>query len=142
MNYRVVIDTNVIVSAVLNPKGKPAAILDAIVDGELLLILSDAILEEVRHVFTYSKIENLLQKNGITQRETNTLIDTLGDMALFVPGNLELNIVEDDPADNKFVACAIEGNADFLISGDHHLTELGTYEGIQILTPDEFLSQL
>jgi putative PIN family toxin of toxin-antitoxin system len=140
MNFRVVVDTNVIVSAVLNPKGKPAAVLDAIVDGDLLLIVSDAILEEVRHVFSYSKIERLLHKHGVIQQEIEELIETLSDISIFVPGKVALNIVESDPADNKFLACAVEGNADFLVSGDHHLTELEKYENIQILTPTDFVN--
>ncbi len=140
MNYRIVVDTNVIVSAVINPKGKPAAVLDAVVGGELLLVVSDAILEEVQHVFSYTKIEKLLKKHGVTQREINTLLQTLSDISFFVPGTRELNIVERDPADNKFLACAVEGNADFLVSGDHHLTELNKYESIQILTPTDFVN--
>jgi putative PIN family toxin of toxin-antitoxin system len=139
MNYRIVVDTNVVVSAVLNPKGTPSAILDAVVDGDILLILSDAILEEVRNVFSYRKIEKLLEKRGITQQEIDTLLETLIDISIFVPGELELNIVENDPADNKFMACAMEGNADFLVSGDHHLTELGAYQSVQVVTPVQFL---
>jgi predicted nucleic acid-binding protein len=65
------------------------------------------------------------------------LLQTLSDISFFVPGKLELNIVESDPEDNKFIACAVEGNADFLISGDHHLIELNKYENIQILTPTD-----
>jgi putative PIN family toxin of toxin-antitoxin system len=140
MNYRIVVDTNVIVSAIINPKGKPAAVLDAVVGGELLLVVSDAILEEVQHVFSYTKVEKLLNKHGVTQREINTLLETLSDISFFVPGKLELNIVESDPEDNKFIACAVEGNADFLVSGDHHLIELNKYENIQILTPTDFVN--
>jgi putative PIN family toxin of toxin-antitoxin system len=137
MNYRIGVDTNVIVSAIINPKGKPAALLDGVVGGELLLVVSDAILEEVQHVFSYTKIKKLLNKQGVTQREINMLLQTLSDISFFVPGKLELNIVESDPEDNKFIACAVEGNADFLISGDHHLIELNNYENIQILTPTD-----
>jgi putative PIN family toxin of toxin-antitoxin system len=101
--------------------------------------LSDAILEEVRNVFSYRKIEKLLQKRGITQQEIETLLETLIDISIFVPGELELNIVEDDPTDNKLMACAMVGNADFLVSGDHHLTELGVYQNVQVVTPIQFL---
>ena len=142
MNYRIVIDTNVVVSAVLSPKGKPAAVIDLVIDGDFLLILSEAILEEVRRVFSYSKIKKLCLKNGISQPEINTLVETLSDISFLVPGKLELDIIKSDPADNKFLACAVEGKADFLVSGNHHLTELGTYQTIQILTPTDFLLQL
>jgi len=41
-----------------------------------------------------------------------------------------------------FLVCAVEGKADFIISGDNHLLDVGTYQGIQILTPREFVKQL
>lgn len=142
MNYRVVVDTNVVVSAVLNPKGKPAVVFDTVIDGDFLLIVSEAILEEVRRVFSYDKIKKLCLKNGISQPEINTFVETLSDISFLVPGKLRLDIIKSDPADNKFLACAVEGQADFLVSGDHHLTELGTYQTIQIMPPADFLLQL
>ena len=142
MNYRIVVDTNVIVSAVLNPKSKPAVIIDAVINGDLFLISSDAIFEEVRRVFSYGKIKRLLRENEITQTEINTFIETLSDLSFLVPGKLRLYIVKSDPADNKFLSCAAEGKADFIVSGNHNLTELETYQNIQILSPTDFLSHL
>ena len=142
MNYRIVVDTNVIVSAVLNPEGKPAAVLDTVIEGDCLLILSEAILEEVRRVFSYGKIKKVCLKNDISQPEINAFIETLSDISLLVPGELELDIIKADPADNIFLTCAVEGKADFLVTGDHHLSELGTYQTIQILSPTDFLRYL
>ena len=47
--------------------------------------------------------------------------------------------VDDDPDDNKVLACALEGKADFIVSGDHHLTDIGSFRGIPIVKPDAFL---
>lgn len=56
--------------------------------------------------------------------------------------NIEGIIVKDDPTDDKYVVCAIEGDADFIISGDKHLLNLGSYKNIRILTVREFLEIL
>lgn len=55
------------------------------------------------------------------------------------PGILELDVVKADPDDNKIIACAVESNAQYIISGDHHLTDLKKYENIRIVNPDMFL---
>jgi len=51
----------------------------------------------------------------------------------------ETSVIEEDPSDNIYLECAIESGADFIISGDHHLTDFGTYEGIRIMNPATFL---
>ncbi|NCO65593.1 MAG: putative toxin-antitoxin system toxin component, PIN family [Candidatus Aquicultor secundus] len=58
------------------------------------------------------------------------------------PGELKIDVITEDPSDNMFLVCAVEGKADFIISGDNHLLDVGTYQGIQILTPCEFVKQL
>ncbi len=47
--------------------------------------------------------------------------------------------VEDDPDDNKILACALESKADFVVSGDHHLTDIGSFGAIPVVKPDAFL---
>ncbi len=52
---------------------------------------------------------------------------------------MKLDVIESDPTDNKYLECAVEGKADLIISGDHHLTDLKAYRGIEIVSPAEFL---
>ena len=139
MSYRIVVDTNVLVSALLNPHGSPALIIDAVLDGKFFLISSHAVINEARRVFSYPKLQKFFEKNGISSREINELLKKLAKIMLFVPGEARINSVEADPSDNIFLSCAVEGQADFIISGDHHLTDLGTYQGIQIVNPAEFI---
>jgi len=75
-------------------------------------------LEEVRRVFSYEKIKKMLRKNRVTQADIDTYLETLSNLSVLVPGKLTLDIVKNDPANNKFLASAVEGDADFLISGD------------------------
>ncbi|MGB9714982.1 MAG: PIN domain-containing protein [Thermodesulfovibrionales bacterium] len=51
----------------------------------------------------------------------------------------KISVIKDDPTDNIFLECAIDGKADYIIFGDHHLLDLGNYEGIEIIKPKEFL---
>lgn len=60
--------------------------------------------------------------------------------AWIVEGEEIVDVIKDDPADNKYLACAYEGEADYIVSGDHHLLDLGSYQGIDIIKAREFLS--
>jgi predicted nucleic acid-binding protein len=53
-----------------------------------------------------------------------------------------LNVIPDDPSDNMFIECAAETGADYLISGDRHLKKCKSFQGIQIVSPREYLSRL
>ncbi len=139
---RVVIDTNLLVSAILTPQGNPAIILKLILQGKLTLILSPAILEETRRVLRYPKLVKLMKKSETTLEEVYSFIDKMTKVSVIVPGNLEIEAIQADPSDNIILACAVEGEADFIISGDHHLTDLRIFQGIQIIDPATFLKIL
>ena len=139
---RIVIDTNILVSAILTPEGNPAKILKLVLEGKLNLIISPAILEETRQVFNYPKLAKLMEKNNITRQEVYGFLDKMSRVALITPGKLAINAIPEDPADNKILACAVEGGADYIISGDHHLTDLKIFQGIKIVGPAAFLKSL
>ena len=139
---RIVIDTNLLVSAILTPGGNPAKILKLILERKLNLIISPAILKEARQVFNYPKLIKLLEKNKITSAEVYGFLDKMSRVALITPGKLAINAIPEDPADNKILACAVEGGADYIISGDHHLTDLKIFKGIKIVGPAAFLKSL
>jgi putative PIN family toxin of toxin-antitoxin system len=136
---RIVIDTNILVSAILTPEGNPAKILKLVLEGKLNLIISPAILEETRQVFNYPKLVKLLEKNKITPAEVGGFLNKMSKIAVITPGQLDVDAIPEDPADNKIIACALEGDADFIISGDHHLTDLKIFQGIKIVDPATFL---
>jgi hypothetical protein len=54
----------------------------------------------------------------------------------------KINIVHEDPADNKFLECALDGDADIVVSGDEHLLRIEQYQGIRILSVRQFLKLL
>lgn len=136
---RIVFDTNLFVSAILSPHGKSASILKRILESEFGLVMSHVILEEIVRVFRYPKVVRLMGKNGITLKDVDNLIETISKISIITPGKHAVNAIKDDPPDNMFLACAVEGAADFIISGDHHLTDMDSFENIKIVNPNDFL---
>jgi len=136
---RVVIDTNVLVSSLLSGTGAPAAVLQLALRGQLELIFSPQTLEEYWRVLHYSKIQKRLSNLGISMETTEQALRSLVEISHVVPGKERVDIIADDPSDNAFLACAIEGKADLIISGDRHLKKLKAFQGIRILDPATFL---
>lgn len=142
MSYRLVVDTNIIISAVLTPGSNPDRLFQAVYDGHLQLILSHAILEEARRVFDYSKIRKALNKRAVTTAEIEDFLTTLSKISILVVPEIIPNIIKEDPSDNIVLAAALEGHVDFIVSGDQHLTSLKEYRDIRILTPSEFVKEI
>src|SRR3990172_13073125 len=132
---RVVLDTNVIVSGTIQSRGNPFRIIEAWRQGRFLLVTSNALVEEVRRVLTYPRI----QKYGITPQQIRRVIQTLKRYGVSTEGKLKVSAVPEDPQDNQVLAAAIEGVADYIVSGDEHLKNLKRYQTISIVTPREFI---
>lgn len=133
MAERVVFDTNAMISGLLW-KGKPyhclllarSRIIQSVYCDPMLAELT----EKLREKFKYS--ENQIQAVAADMRKYAEKVEISG----------ELKVVRADPDDNKFIECAITGNAEFIISSDHHLLDIGEYRSIKILSPNEFISRL
>src|SRR4030042_2461751 len=97
---KLVLDTNVLVSAILNPRGKPAFILKLALKGAVELVISQAIIKETHKVLYYPKLIKLLKKNGVTAKEVEAFIDNLGGIAEITKGELVLDVIKADPTDN------------------------------------------
>jgi uncharacterized protein len=137
---RAVLDTNVWVSAILTPGNPPAKILELALTGKIRLIISPGIIREIGQVVQYPKVKKALNKQRITSQEVDEVILKLLKVGLITSGEILAAGVSDDPADDMVIACAVEGHADFIISGDHHLTDLKNYQGIKIVAPSTFLA--
>lgn len=133
---KVVLDAIQFVSALLKPHSNPAKIVRLVYEGDLTLLLSPAILDELQRVLAYPRIKKLHRR---TPEEIERFFQKLEKIALITPGILSVSAIVDDPSDNIYLACAVEGNAGFIVSGGHHLTDLKTYRGIPIVHPATFL---
>jgi putative PIN family toxin of toxin-antitoxin system len=127
---RLVLDANVFVSALLKPGSNPDRIMQQVRAEQVTLLLSEAICAEYLRVLTYPKIAARL---GQSPSELADFIERLRFVAVFVPGGLRLPPLTTDPSDTKYLECAVEGKADLIVSGDHHLLDLGTHAGIRIV---------
>lgn len=134
--YRAVVDTNLIVSGTATTSTIPYSLLEAWRKGEYILVTSPPIIEEVKEVLKRP------EKNfSITNRQIEEVVETLATKAFVTPGTLEVDVVKNDPDDNKFVACALEGSASHIISGDKHLLDIDEYQGIRIMKARNFLEE-
>jgi putative PIN family toxin of toxin-antitoxin system len=126
--YRVVIDTNLFVSSFWG--GKPKKIIDLFIKGKIQLLISPQILEEISRV-----LKEILGDDS----EINYFIKLISLNSIEIIPNVTLQVIKEDPSDNKFLECAVVGKADYIISGDKHLLDLRKYQGIPIIKVDEFL---
>ena len=134
---RVVIDTNVIVSGILSRQGATAEILNAWRERRFLLLSSPAIVAEIRAVLRYPRIH---RKYPLTDAEIDQVISLIEHDALLVPGSADVaGSVPADPKDEMFLACALDDQAEVIVSGDHHLLDLGVYMEIPIIAARQFL---
>jgi uncharacterized protein len=117
---RVVIDTNALLVSI--PKiSESRWLFDAVLDGSLELIVSTAILEEYEEI-----IESFWGSAKLAENIINTLLN-LRNLIKTEPHYFWF-LIEKDPDDNKFVDCAIAGNADYIISDDRHFNALSTID--------------
>ncbi len=131
---KVVIDTNVLVSALLKADSVPALILSLILEGEIVLCLSEAIALEYGDVLEREKFKKL------DRQKVNTLLSRLKSQALCVQPTIRLQAAKGDPEDNKFLECAEEAEADFFITGNIKHFPPGRFKETIILSPAQFLS--
>ncbi len=129
--FKVVFDTNVLISAILFG-GYPRKCFELVIEGKIELYISEEIIGEFEGVLKREKF-------GVAKENLHYIVSSLNSFANFVKPETKLNIVKKDPEDNKFVECAIAAEADFIISGDTHLLELSKIRKIKILNPADFL---
>ncbi|MFQ6040782.1 MAG: putative toxin-antitoxin system toxin component, PIN family [Candidatus Poribacteria bacterium] len=116
-----------------------AKILDAWREGKREVIVSTLIITELRRVLFYDRVRKY---SYMTTQEVYELINNLERGGIQTPALLEIDVIQTDPTDNKWIVAAVEGNADYIVSGDEHLKRLGSYQGIPIVTPVQFLKCL
>lgn len=136
---RVVVDTNILISAILSPGGLANRVLRHERDGTIELAFSPATIEEALRVLRSEKIRALLHKRGVLLSKAEQFLDILFRSSFVTEDKVTVEAIEEDPADNKFLACAIEAHADFIVSGDSHLNSLKSFHGIEIVDPHIFL---
>ena len=129
-NLKVVLDTNVLVSALVFG-GKPQVVIKWLVENGSIYISQD-ILTETRRII-HAKFPNFL----IDFTRLEKLLER--DVLWVVLGSIKVNICQ-DPDDNMIIETALLGQCSYIVSGDDDLLVLKNYQNIQIETPSHFLS--
>ena len=116
--------------------GLPAEIINYAEDSRIFIILSEGIVEEINRTLTYPRLRRVYEDAGITRQE---LIEAALRIGKLVEVKTKVNVVYEDVADNKFLECAFDGKADFLVTGDEHLLRIGNYKATRIVSVRQFL---
>ncbi|MEW6356203.1 MAG: putative toxin-antitoxin system toxin component, PIN family [Planctomycetota bacterium] len=130
---RIVLDTNVLISGIIFG-GAPRRVLEQVIAGKVDCFLSTPILDELRSVLQRPKF-------GFTTEQTLQTIEELVSLCSIVTPSMQIGEITSDPDDNHVIECALHAHATIIVSGDAHLLALKEFEGIQILSPRDFLSK-
>ena len=128
---KVVIDTNVFISSFFG--GVPREIINLWKEGKVTICLSQTIIEE------YIEVMNRLGLKNTKEIQLVTKLFAEGYNSVFTSKTPKINIVQEDPDDNKFIECAVALDSKVIISGDNHLKDIKKYIDILIISPRDFI---
>jgi hypothetical protein len=132
----VVLDTNVLINALLSAEGPPAQVIDLWDAGAFDVAVSAPLLDELKRVLRYKRVRKYLEMTSV---EVDSLIKQWSSTAVYIDSEMRLDVVEDDPDVNRVLECAVAAEAEYIVSGDDHLLDLGEYRGIEVLPPAGFI---
>lgn len=138
---RAVLDTNIIVSALIAKKQSPPVVVyQAFITQRFILVTSGMILTEVEEVLNR---DHLVKVHGWKPAQVRSRVETVAELSLVVPDVPLLQPASPDPDDDMFLAAALLGKAKFVVSGDKkHLLDMGSYQGIPIITARQFVTDV
>lgn len=137
--FRAVLDTNVFVSGGTVRVGAPSQIINHWRNQDFVMVISPQLVAEYEEVLQRPTVRKY---TGLSLQETSRYIHEVKDRAYLTSGSLSLDILKDDPDDNIVLACADEGMATHLVTGNAKHFPSANYKSIKIVSPREFLSLL
>jgi len=130
---RVVLDTNVYLSAILFG-GRPEEIVDLAREGEIEVFISTPILDEIERI--------LKEKFHQPEMRIQQIILDVKSITTFTSPKITISEIKDFDADNRILECSVQEKVDYLVTGDaKHLQPLKEYKGIKVLSPADFLKK-
>lgn len=129
---RVVLDSNIFISGIIFG-GNPRKIINLIFEGKLKLCISSEILVEIKEVLERNKF-------GFSPDVTQHIIYEIESISEFITPKKKHSIIKRDPDDNIIIDCAIEAQAEYIITGDNDLLDLKEYKNIKIINASEFIN--
>lgn len=135
---RVVLDTNTLISGLLWD-GNESMVIEKVEKKEIKLFISYQMLEELEGVLKREKFSKRLEGKEYTVEKAVAKIALI---ATLVEPNIDIDIIKEDPDDNRVLECAVSARATVIVSGDSHLLNLNDYAGIQIISTIDFIKQI
>jgi len=131
---KVVIDTNIFVSSVLTEGGNPSLLIKAWKrTRKYQLFVTEEIIQEILRV---------MERLNVNPDIVTGWDKTIRKNAIQIVPARKIEVIREDPSDNKFLECAVESHADYIVTGDKHLKRLDEFEGIKIVNAGKFLNIL
>lgn len=124
-------DTNILISALVFRRGKPHEFLRMALAGQISLTVSDAILDEMADVLArkfHASADEVADARAIVRQAARTVTPAV-----------QLDVVKEDPPDNRILECAMTAGSDYIVTGDNDLLRLGQYDAIRIVNVADFL---
>ena len=137
---RAVLDTNLFISGLFASKGTIAALQQLWISGAFELAVSEEILLEIKETLQKPYLQKEL---SLRPQEIDEILGMIREKAFAVTQDLyKTERITADPDDNKFLGCALEAKAHYVISGDNHLLSLKHFHGIQIIDATTFVREM
>jgi len=135
---RVVLDTNTLISGLLWD-GKESTLIEKAENRAIKLFLSHQLLVELEGVLKRNKFSKKLEGKEYTVEKAVAKIALISTL---IEPNIKIDVVKEDPDDNRVLECAVSAEATVIVSGDSHLLNLKHYAGIDILSSTDFMNQI
>ena len=119
--------------------GSPTSIINAAEDNRIDIMVSEEIIQEISRTLAYPRLREVYECLNIKREE---LIEAILRIVTIVEVKTKVNLIHEDSTDNKFLECALDGDADYVVSGDEHLLKIEHYRRIQVISVKQFLKLL
>jgi len=125
---KVVIDTNILIGSTWDEFSHSKQIIDEVIAGNIESFATNATIRE----------NKLLLKKAVPSQKQKEFLEDYFARIQEVRPRQRLQIVKDDPEDDKFFEAALEADVDYIITNDHHLLDIDKYRGIKVVRPSDF----
>ena len=128
--YKVVLDTNIYISSVFW-EGKSYILIKKAIAQDIIAFISGGIIKEIRRA--------LARDFNLEKQEIEDIVDAIALFTHIVEPKEKVDVIKEDPDDDRVLECALACKAKYIVSQDKHLRKLGKFRGIEILSPEQFL---
>ena len=119
--------------------GSPARIIKEAKENRVCIVISEDIVGEIDRTLAYHRLRRVYETAGISRQN---LIEAVFQVSKLVEVKTKIKVVHEDSADDKFIECAVDSKADYIVSGDDHLLKIGAYKKTRIVSVKQILKIL